>query len=70
MTAEVCLFCVHYIVEQMNGKCPACRQATNHPLFKMKDNHQTTINQLDKMGKTLDVRTMSSLSSGMMPASA
>lgn len=24
---QVCLFCVHYIVEQMNGKCPACRQA-------------------------------------------
>ena len=24
---KVCLFCVHYIVEQMNGKCPACRQA-------------------------------------------
>ncbi|CAJ1350272.1 unnamed protein product, partial [Effrenium voratum] len=23
---QVCLFCVHYIVEQMNGKCPACRQ--------------------------------------------
>eukprot|EP00439_Symbiodinium_sp_Y106_P021464 s6652_g2.t1 len=23
---QVCLFCVHYIMEQMNGKCPACRQ--------------------------------------------
>lgn len=22
---QVCLFCVHYIMEQMNGKCPACR---------------------------------------------
>ena len=25
-TGKVCLFCVHYIMEQMNGKCPACRQ--------------------------------------------
>jgi len=23
---QVCLFCVHYIMERMNGKCPACRQ--------------------------------------------
>lgn len=31
---QVCLFCVHYIIEQMNGKCPACRQDYAESAFR------------------------------------
>jgi len=57
---QVCLFCVNYIMQQMNGKCPACRkdyqesqfrydadvarQYREKMLAKKKDKHQKSAN--------------------------
>eukprot|EP00927_Polykrikos_kofoidii_P072688 TRINITY_DN6877_c0_g1_i2.p1 TRINITY_DN6877_c0_g1~~TRINITY_DN6877_c0_g1_i2.p1 ORF type:complete len:1316 (-),score=282.38 TRINITY_DN6877_c0_g1_i2:152-4099(-) len=53
---QVCLFCVHYMIEQMDGKCPACRQDYQESSFRYDAERATRYREREDKKKARDSR--------------